>query len=146
MNYKYYCRSFNVGPGACPPKGIVRIKNFKKRKTMPSGVSAWAEIIYDHELAEDDLESYDFVSSESKFYFCISYKVSKDDNCIVDSKIKCRKLCKEKPTDLNVDDDLYFYNEIWMDSREDAEKLLDKLEVKGVPENSIYEFNDPKNF
>jgi hypothetical protein len=135
LNYKYYCRTFNIGPGACPPNGIVRIKNFKKRKTMPSGVTVWAEIIYDHELTENDLEAYDFISSESKYYYCISYSVSKDDNSIFDSKIKCRKLSKERPTNQIVADDLYFHYEIWLESREEAESLLRILEVRGVPEN-----------
>ncbi len=101
---------------------------------MPSGVTAWSEITYDHELTEDDLESYDFISCESKYYYCISYNVSMEDNSIIDSKIKCRKLSKERPTDLRVADDLYFHYEVWKDSREEAERLLGTLEVRGVPE------------
>ena len=61
--YKYYLLERPVSIGTCPSKGMMDFINFQ-RKTDFNGIKVWAEVYYDRELSNKDLENYEMAKGE----------------------------------------------------------------------------------
>ena len=60
--YKYFTILRPVSIGTFPKKGLVDFVNYDKRRYVPEiGHNAWGYLLYDRELSEEEIYSYDFM-------------------------------------------------------------------------------------